>query len=371
MATTRYLVPQIEADLRRKMVFVAGPRQVGKTTMALGLPGGRRGYRNWDVPEHREQVLHQELPAGDLLILDEIHKFRRWRNLLKGLYDDPDRRHRILVTGSARLDLYRFAGDSLQGRYHLLHMHPFTVAELGLSHAGELDQLLRLSGFPEPYFGGSEARARRWSREYRNLLIRDEVRSLERVDDLGRLELLVTRLPELVGSPLSANALREDLDVSHRTIARWLDILERLYVIFRVAPFGAPRMRAVKKMPKHYHLDWSLVPESGPRLENLVAAHLLKWVHWQQDTAGRDLELRYYRDKDGHEVDFVVTERRRPVLMVETKLGDADVDRGLRSLCRRFPDCPAWQVHATGKKDYQTPEGIRVAPACELLQTIV
>ncbi|HEU4417725.1 MAG TPA: ATP-binding protein, partial [Planctomycetota bacterium] len=367
----RYLRAQVEADLARKMVFVAGPRQVGKTTMALQLPGGRQAYRNWDVPADREKILRDELPPGDLLVLDEIHKYRRWRNHLKGLYDRSDRHHRILVTGSARLDLYRFAGDSLQGRYHFLHMHPFTVAELGIGNSKELDGLLRLSGFPEPYFGSSQARAQRWSREYRNLLIREEVTSLERIDDLGRLELLVLRLPDLVGSPLSANALREDLQVDHRTITRWLDVLERLYAIFRLQPFGTPRIRAIKKMPKHYHFDWSLVSGAGARFENLVASHLLKWVHWQQDTAGRDLELRYFRDRDGREVDFVVVERRRPVLLVEAKLGDDEVDRSLRAMHERFPDCPAWQVHAQGNKDYRTPDGIRVAPAVMLLATLV
>jgi predicted AAA+ superfamily ATPase len=371
MPDARYLVAQIEADLARKMVFVAGPRQVGKTTMALQLPGGRKAYRNWDVPADRAMILHQEMPAGDLLILDEIHKYRRWRNYLKGIYDDRDRRHRILVTGSARLDFYRFAGDSLQGRYHLLRMHPLSVAELGLRTPKDLADLLTLSGFPEPYFGGSARQARRWSIEYRSLLVREEVQGLERVDDLGRLELLMARLPELVGSPLSANALREDLEVSHRTLTRWLAVLERLFAIFRLPPFGTARMRAIKKMPKHYHFDWSLVPSPGGRFENLVASHLLKWVQWQHDTEGLDLELRYFRSKDDHEVDFVVLERRRPVLMVEAVLGDDEVARGLRYLKARFPECPAWQVHATGKKDYQTPDGIRVAPALQLLQTLV
>ena len=278
---------------------------------------------------------------------------------------------RILVTGSARLDLYRVGGDSLQGRYHLLHMHPLSVAELGIDDTGGLQQLLRFSGFPEPFFRGSDTFARRWSREYRNLLIRDEVRSLERIDDLGRLELLVMRLPELVGSPLSINALREDLEVAHKTMARWLDALERLHAIFRVAPFGTPRMRAIKKMQKHYHYDWSLVGAPGPRFENLVAAHLFKWVQWQQDTEGRDLELRYFRDKDDREVDFVVVEGRKPILMVEAVLGDAEVGKGLRALAERFPGCPAWQVHAEGRKDHVTKEHIRVAPAVALLGTLV
>jgi predicted AAA+ superfamily ATPase len=371
MASKRYLAAQVDADLKRKMVFVAGPRQVGKTTLALALPGGRRAYRNWDVPGDREKILEGELPPGDLLILDEIHRFRRWRNCLKGLWDAADRSHRVLVTGSARLDYYRYAGDSLQGRYHLLHMHPLSAAELGIASAAEFEALTRLSGFPEPFFGGSERDARRWSREYRSLLMREEVHSLEPVVDVDRIELLALRLPELVGSPLSVNALREDLDVAHRTVAHWLDILERLFAIFRVHPFGAPRMRAIKKMAKHYHYDWTLVVDPAARFENLVGVHLWKWVQWLQDTEGRDLELRYFRDKDDREVDFVVVERRKPVLMVECKLGDDDVGRGLQALHGRFPDCPAWQVHARGKKDYLSTSGVRVAPALELLGTLV
>jgi predicted AAA+ superfamily ATPase len=147
--------------------------------------------------------------------------------------------------------------------------------------------------------------------------------------------------------------------------------LERLYAVVRLAPFGAPRIRAVKKEQKHYHFDWSLVPGEAPRFENLVALHLLKWVHFEQDARGRDLELRYFRDTDGREVDFVVVEGRDPLLLVEAKWGDAEADRSLRYLKARFPKAQAWQVSATGRKDFVTTEGIRVAPALELLRTLV
>lgn len=367
----RYLEAQLRADLARKMVFVAGPRQVGKTTLARRLPGAAAGYLNWDVPEDRERILRRELPPGQLWIFDEIHKYRSWRAFLKGLYDKRGPRQRIVVTGSARLDLYRHGGDSLQGRYHLLRLHPLSAAELDLASAGDLRDLLALGGFPEPYFGGDETQARRWSREYRTRLVRDEIADLERVQDLGNLERLMLRLPELVGAPLSLNALREDLQVSHKAVASWVDIFERLYAVFRLAPFGAPRIRAVKKERKHYHFDWSLVPEDGPRFENLVASHLLKWVHFQQDSTGSDLDLRYFRDTDGREVDFVVVDGRRPVLLVEAKWGDTEIDRGLRYLKARFPDADAWQLSATGRKDFVTPEGIRVAPALTLLRTLV
>jgi hypothetical protein len=368
---TRYLLPQVRKDLARKMVFVAGPRQVGKTTLARSLNGGSAGYLNWDVAKDRERILKGELPPGKLWIFDEIHKYRGWRNYLKGLYDGRARGQRILVTGSARLDLYRFGGDSLQGRYHLLHLHPLSVAELGVKNTDGLLQLLTLSGFPEPFLSGSETEARRWSREYRTRLIREDVTSLERIQDLGHLELLMLRLPELVGSPLSINALREDLQVSHKSVSSWLGALERLYAIFRISPFGAPRIRAVKKEQKHYQLDWSLIPGDAARFENLVACHLLKWVHFEQDTAGRDLELRYFRDVDRREVDFVVTERGHPVKFVECKWSDTDVDGGLRYLRAKFPSVEAWQISATGRKDYQTPDGIRVSPAIELLKNLI
>ena len=367
----RYLEQQIRKDLTRKMVLVAGPRQVGKTTLAKKTLGRRKGYLNWDVPEDRERILKREMPASSLWVFDEIHKYRGWRNYLKGLYDGRTAGRQILVTGSARLDFYRYGGDSLQGRYHFLRLHPLSVAELNIERAKELTSLLTLGGFPEPFLCGSETEAHRWTREYRERFIREEIAGLERVEDLGNLELLITRLPELVGSPLSINALREDLRVSHKTISNWLQILERLYLIFRIPPFGAPRIRAVRKEQKHYHFDWSLIAESPVRYENLVASHLLKWTHFVQDTQGRDVELRYFRDVDRREVDFVITENRKPIRMIECKWSDSPVDKGLRYLKARFPDCRAWQISAIGTKDYITPEEIRVTNALTLLRSLV
>jgi predicted AAA+ superfamily ATPase len=367
----RYLYTQILSDLERKMVFVAGPRQVGKTTLGLSLPGAEQGYLNWDIPEHRERILKRELPPTPLWFFDEIHKYRSWRNYLKGLYDGKDESRRILVTGSARLDFYRYSGDSLQGRYHLLRLHPLSVAELRIDTVDGFQELFELGGFPEPFFGGSQVEARRWSREYRNLLIADEITRLEQVQDLGNLELLILRLPDLVGSPLSVNALREDLQVSHKAVSTWIGILERLYAVFRLSPFGSPKIRAVKKAQKHYHADWHLVEEPGPRFENMVACHLIKWVHYQQDTQGRDVELRYFRDTDGREVDFILVEKGQPLLAVECKASQGAVDRNLRYWKARFPECDAWQISPSGAKDFVSPEGIRVTHALKLLSELV
>ncbi|MCB1036269.1 MAG: ATP-binding protein [Acidobacteria bacterium] len=353
------------------MVFVAGPRQVGKTTLARSLPGADKGYLNWDVPEHRERILRRELPDTGLWIFDEIHKYRSWRDYLKGLYDHPGRTQKILVTGSAHLDYYRFSGDSLQGRYHLLRLHPLSAAELAIQSFEGMRDLLLLGGFPEPFFSGSEVEARRWSREYRSLLVREEVTALEQVQDLGNLELLMLRLPQLVGSPLSVNGLREDLRVSHKTVSGWLDILERLYAVFRLSPFGTPAIRAIKKARKHYHYDWSLVPKMPARLENLVASHLLKWVQYEQDAMGRDLELLYFRDGDGREVDFVVTESLQPFLLLEVKWKATRIDKSLKYLKARFPEAEAWQLHAEGEESFVTPEGIRSASVHSFLQRLI
>jgi uncharacterized protein len=370
-ALRRYLQSQVESDLGRKMVFVGGPRQVGKTWLGKAVIGDTRAYLNYDVAPHRAAILKRELPPTDAWLFDEIHKYRGWRNYLKGLYDQFGPKQRILVTGSARLDLYRFGGDSLQGRYFYLRLHPLSFAELGGTSASDLSDLLALSGFPEPFFGASESEARRWSLVYRERLVREEVTALETVSDLGKLELLMLALPERVGSPLSINSLREDLQVGHATLSRWLDILERVYAIFRVAPFGAPRLRAVKKERKHYHFDWTAVPEPAARFENLVAAHLLKWAEYQVDAHGRQVELRYFRDIDGREVDFVLADKGKPIGFVECKLSDAPVSSGLKYLVARFPDVPAWQVSPAGVRDYVSAEGIRVCSAHVLLQQLI
>ncbi|MBI4042502.1 MAG: ATP-binding protein [Deltaproteobacteria bacterium] len=376
MELKRHITEQVQQDLGRKMVFIGGPRQVGKTHFAIHLrPQEEFEYYNWDSDEGRGAILSKEFSNKPLIILDEIHKYRRWRNYLKGMFDAiragsaPMRE--ILVTGSARLDFYRFGGDSLQGRYHYIRLLPLSFNEVKGKSQGDLETLFRFGGFPEPFLLQSEVETKRWNREYRSRFVREDLRDLERVQDLGALELLLGRLPDCVGSPLSLNSLREDLQVAHRTIANWVNILERLYSIFRVPPLRGPKIRAVKKEQKAYFYNWTFVPNDSFRFENLIAVHLLKYVYWMQDSQGEEMELRFFRDSDGREVDFVMVRDSKPELMVECKLSQTDLSPDLQYLSNKFPKARAFQVHLRGEKDYQTPSGIRVCSAIKLLEEFI
>ena len=228
----RYLRDRVDADLADRMVFVGGPRQVGKTTLVLSLlendqSESSSGYLNWDVLADREDILAGRIPSGQpRIVFDEVHKYAAWRNLMKGLYDKNKTSVSFIVTGSARLDYYRKGGDSLQGRYHYYRLHPFTVMELG-GASDSVMQLLRFGGFPEPCLRGNER--------------------FQHVREVSLLDLLLTHLPACVGSPLSVNSLSKLVQVAYESVERWLTIFERLYVCYRIPPFGAERIRAVRK----------------------------------------------------------------------------------------------------------------------------
>ena len=362
----RYLSGPIEDDLESKMVFLGGPRQVGKTTLALALlqaDGPRHpGYLSWDDPRVRPDLLRGELPGGEkLVVLDEIHKFPRWRNLVKGFYDTQGDRVSLLVTGSARLDHYRKGGDSLQGRYHHYRLHPLSLGELGAGPSpSDLDALLRFGGFPEPLLAGNMRTWRRWQRERLSRVVHEDLRDLEIVRQVALVELLAEALPDRVGSPLSVRSLSVELQVAHATVERWLRILENLYVCFRIPPFGAPRIRAVKKENKLYLWDWSQVPVGGARFENLVACQLLKYCHHQEDTQGHRMELRFMRDTDRREVDFVVIRDNEPLFAVECKSGEKSPSPAIAYFRDRTPIADFYQVHL-GERD-RLSGGIRMMP---------
>lgn len=356
----RYLRAAVQADLGRKMVFLSGPRQVGKTTLARSLMPDfpRAQYLNWDVPNDRRILLDQTWsPRAGLVVLDEIHKMRDWKAYLKGAYDGRPEGQAILVTGSARLDTFRQSGESLAGRYFMLRLHPVSVREwchaTGATPDAALDRLMERGGFPEPLLAETPAEAKRWRNQYLEGLVREDILEFSRVHELRVMRVFVDMLRARVGSPLSLASLARDLQVSPTTLARYLEILEALYIVFVVRPYSRNIARALLKEPKVYFFDTALVDAGeGARFENACAAMLLKHVHYLQDTAGRKLELYYVRDKEGREVDFAVCEADVPIGFAECKLADASVAPYLSALAERFPSAGAVQL----VRDLRQPE---------------
>lgn len=345
MERPRYLTRAVAQDALQdgKMAFVTGPRQVGKTTMARSLLSAPQNYRSWDDDEFRRAWVRS--PRGALadrgsgvVVLDEIHKDRRWKTRIKGLYDSGDLAEGAVVTGSARLEHFRRGGDSLLGRYLPYRLHPFSVGESSVAPSPDelpalvrdptwpFDAVLHLGGFPEPLLAGSEARALRWSRLRAERLLGEDVRDLRAVADLQRLRVLADLLPLRVGSLLSLNALREDVGVAHGTVAAWVAAFEALHHSFLVRPHARRVARAVRAAPKLYLFDTLRLPRAAvaARLENTTALHLLKACHFWTDTAAGDFELRFVRDKDGREIDFLILRDGAPWVAVECKTDDTD-----------------------------------------------
>jgi uncharacterized protein len=311
-----------------------------------------------------------ELPGGQkIVILDEIHKYARWRSLIKGFYDKNKSEISFIITGSARLDYYRKGGDSLQGRYHYYRLHPFSMTEINAEATmNDFNLLFKFGGFPEPYLRGEEKFWRRWQRERLQRVLYDDIRDLENIKEISLLELLAGELPNRVGSPLSIKNLKELLQVAHESVERWIKIFERMYFCFRVPPYGPRNVRAVKKEQKLYLWDWSAVPEADPRFENFIASHLLKYCHFMEDTEGYEMDLRFLRDTDKRETDFVVLKEGKPLFAVECKSGEKDINSSLFYFMARTQIPKFYQVHA-GKKDYEK-NGVRVLPVHKFVKEL-
>lgn len=364
----RYLTSAIQLDLEKKMVFIGGPRQVGKTTLARHLlsEGGPGRYFNWDYDDDRRALLQKRWSDDDrLLVLDEIHKYPRWKSWVKGVHDVVGERHRLLVTGSARLDVYRQGGDSLLGRYHYWRLHPFTLDELpdAISMPEALTRLMTVGGFPEPFLLGDLRESRRWRKERFDRVLQEDIRDLESIKNIQQLRLFLDLLRTRVGGMVVLSNLAADIQVSPQTAKAWLEALERMYVAFQVAPYSQNIARALIKPPKVYFFDnGDVVDEHGPRFENLVATHLQKRLHYLEDYGGHRYQLRYIRDKEGREVDFAILKDDRLEELIEVKYSDEEISPALRYYHTRLHPPRTTQIVAGLDKPYDR-EGIRVTNA--------
>jgi predicted AAA+ superfamily ATPase len=370
----RYLEDQIKKDLSEKIVLVSGPRQVGKTTLSKQLLSPFV-YLNFDSGADRALIRKEQWPKdADLIIFDELHKMKNWKAWIKGIYDTRGIPPSLLITGSARLDVSRKGGDSLAGRYLSWRLHPLTVKEicafLDESPKQALDNLLVFGGFPEPYLKKDEIEAKRWRRTHVDTIIREDLLDLERVRDLKAIEILIDLLKERVGSLTSYSTLAEDLQVSIHTVKHWLQILENLCLIFPVRPYHRNISRSLLKESKYYFYDIGAVEgDLSAKLENTVAAALLRDLHFRGDSMGSHVALHYLRDKEKNEVDFLAVIDNRPVLMVEVKAKDDSFSRSLFRFRKYLPGARAIQVvHGLGRRKESA--GVEMMSAAEFLANV-
>lgn len=365
----RYLDDRVQADLARKMVFLTGPRQVGKTTLSHQLIEAQGGqYLNYDVSADRAIILNQRWnPQTPLLVLDEIHKMPDWKSWLKGVYDGKFAAQKLLVTGSARLDTFRQSGESLAGRFFGLRLHPISVrewcAQTGAAPEVALTHLLARGGFPEPCLASNNEDAQRWRRQYFDGLVRNDVLEFSRIQEVNAIRLFAQLLRSRVGSPLSLASIARDLAVSPATLKKYLDILEALFIVFVVRPYHDNIARSVLQSPKVYFYDTGMVEgDDGLRFENLMATALLKHVQWQHDVQGRETALHYIRTKDGAEVDFALTEKGQLTQLIECKLTDEKPHRALQRFAQEKAPVQAVQVVRHARHSYQLGD-IQIAEA--------
>ncbi len=366
----RSLEALIKKDLDKKIVLLSGPRQVGKTTLAKALYPKTAEYFNIDSEEHRLLIKKTAWRRDcELVIFDELHKLKKWKNWIKGIYDTEGVRPRLLVTGSARMDAYRKGGDSLAGRFFSYRLHPCSVAEVKDKYQADeaLERILRFGGFPEPFLRGNEAAAKRWRRSHADRILREDLRDIASIRDLKGIETLVEMLRRSVSSTVSYESLSRDLQTSPHTAKNWIHMLENLYILFVVTPYSHNIARSLLKAPKVYFYDTGFVKDDpGARFENAVACALLKRLHFLEDTEGEKCSLHYVRDKEKREVDFLTIREGKPEFLIETKVANPDIahlKHFSRSLGRVKPILLAREL----KREIQL-EGVPIKKASHWLQ---
>jgi uncharacterized protein len=344
----RYLGKKLLLDLREKAVLLSGPRQVGKTYLAKDLAGSDGVYLNSDVRADAKIINSIAwLRTARIVVLDELHKRARWKSFLKGIIDDQQNKPQLLVTGSARLETFRKGGEALTGRTFHYHLHPLDLIEtrMFLPNKAEdkrLERLLTVGGFPESFL--SPKNATRLLNDRLDAVVRGDVRDLTRIGEIRALELLIELLRERVGSDLNYQHLAADVGVSAPTVKTWIDLLEQLYLVFRVYPHSRGLARSLRKQPKLYFFDWSAAQNPGAVLENLVACSLQKFCDWTEDTTGRKIRLCYFRDRDGHEVDFLLVEGSRVHVVAEVKQAEETLHKPLTFLAHKLGNPRVFQL---------------------------
>lgn len=362
----RYLTNEIKQALKEKIVLLTGPRQCGKTTLSKQLYPDDYDYFNYDAEEDRLSLRKKSWDRNKkLIIFDELHKMKEWKRWIKGVYDKENIQPELLITGSAKMDTYRKVGDSLAGRYFQYRLYPLDLKEVGnyqpIYNEEEIfSRLWHCSGFPEPFLKGDETFYKRWRRSHLDIILRQDLIDLQAVRDIQAVETLVHLLKSRVGSGVSYANLARDLERDINTIKRWLQLLENLYVIFRVTPFSKNISRSLLKEPKFYFYDIAQVEEDGARLENLVALSLLKELHFLQDTLGLSVNLHYLRTKDGKELDFAIAIDKKITHLIEVKKSEDDPVSAFNHFLPLFNETKAIQLVKECRRETTFPNGVEI-----------
>lgn len=369
----RFQKQAILSDLQKKMVLLAGPRQAGKTTLAKTIAHefASSVYLTYDRSEDRKIILDEAwLPSVELIILDEIHKMPKWKNYLKGVYDTKLPHQKILVTGSARLEVFNQVGDSLAGRYFLHRLMPLSPAECDkVSVTYTLDRFLERGGFPEPFLVQNAIDADRWRLQYVDSLLRVDVLDFENIHNLNAIRLVFELLRKRVGSPISYTSIAEDVAISPNTVKKYIQILEALYIVFRVSPFSRNIARSLLKEPKIYFFDNGLVQgDAGAKFENLIASCLLKHVFARIDYQAQNYALKYLHTKERQEVDFALVRDNQIEKMIEVKNADHSVNASLRYFYDKYK-IPALQIVKELKRE-KIDNGIEIIQGLSFLKTL-
>lgn len=379
----RYLYNQILSDLSKKMVFITGPRQVGKTFLAKQIMEEfpKSQYLNYDnVNDHRIIKNMSWTQNTNLIVFDEIHKMRGWKNYIKGVYDSKNPNQSILVTGSARLDAFRQTGESLAGRYLHLRLNPFSVKEImkeNIDAYNSIELLNTFGGFPEPLIDSITTErqqalinSERWHNQYITDLIRDDILEFSRIQEINTMKHLVQLLRKRVGAPLSYSSIAGDLQVSVNTIKKYIQILESLYIVFIITPFHKNIARSLLKEPKLYFYDTAYVDaDEGIKLENTCAVCLLKHIQYLHDVKGENKSLHYLKTKEGKDVDFVITDNNAPSQFIEVKLSDGQLSGSLKYFAERFPRVESIQLVHNLKQEEEV-KGIKILKAGDWLSCL-
>jgi uncharacterized protein len=369
----RFQKKAIIRDLEKKMVLLAGPRQAGKTTLAQEIAKNYQSsvYLTYDHIEDRKIILNEVwMPSVELIILDEIHKMPNWKNYLKGVYDTKLPHQKILVTGSARLEIFNQVGDSLAGRFFLHRLLPLSPSEcfkMGVKYT--IDQFLERGGFPEPFLAKELVDADRWRLQYVDSLLRVDVLEFDNIHNLNAIRLVFELLRSRVGSPVSYTSIAEDVAISPNTVKKYIDILEALYIVFRIRPYSCNIARSHLKEPKIYFYDIGLVKgDMGKKFENLLAFCLLKAVFGRIDYEAKNYSLHYLSTKEGHEVDFALALENTIEKIIEAKNGDSSLHAGLNYFHEKY-QFSATQV-VKELKNERMANGIEIVRGDSFLQAL-